>query len=353
MVLDEDAIEAMVLGGAFLGGGGGGSLEEGRRFGRAALKLGRPSVIPIDGLPDESLLATVSAVGAPASREKFVQQEDYVKAVNLLAERIGEGLSGLISSENGGLSTVNGLVQSAALSLPVIDAPCNGRAHPTGIMGSMGLGELSGFISRQAAAGGNPETGRHLELYVEAPLPRADALVRQAAVESGGLVAVARNPVDAGYVRKHGAPGAIRMALELGRLMMRERQAGGETVARKLAVAAGGEIVVSGQVAELELETRGGYDVGRLTIEDVELTFWNEYMTLERSGVRLATFPDLISTLDAVDGTPRTSADLEPGTRVIVLRVPRKNLILGAGMRVPAGFRAVEEVLKRQIVSYL
>ena len=219
-------------------------------------------------------------------------------------------------------------------------------------MGSMGLGELQGFISRQAAVGGNPETGRHLELCVEAPLPRADALVRQAAVESGGLVAVARNPVDAGYVRRHGAPGAIGMALDLGRLMMRERHAGGETVARKLATAAGGEVVVSGHVAQLELETRGGYDVGRLTIEDVELTFWNEYMTLERGGARLATFPDLISTLDAVDGTPRTSADLEPGGRVIVLLVPRKNLILGAGMRVPAGFRAVEEVLKRQIMSY-
>jgi hypothetical protein len=216
----------------------------------------------------------------------------------------------------------------------------------------MGLGELPGFVSRQAAVGGNPETGRHLELYLEAPLARADALVRQAAVESGGLVAVARNPVDAGYVRKHGAPGAICMALQLGRLMASHHDAGGETVARKLALATGGEIAACGQVAGLELETRGGFDVGRLRVEDFELTFWNEYMTLERGGARLATFPDLIATLDAVDGTPRTSADLTPGTRVIVLCVPRKNLILGAGMRLPAAFCAVEEVLKKPLVAY-
>lgn len=350
MIPDEDAVEAMVLGGAFLGGGGGGSLEEGRRLGLAALKLGRPSIVPIDELREESLLATVSAVGAPASREKFVHQDDYVRAVKILAERMSEPLSGLISSENGALSTVNGLIQSAALDLPVVDAPCNGRAHPTGIMGSMGLGELPGFISRQAAVGGNPETGRHLELYVEAPLVRADALVRQAAVESGGLVAVARNPVSAGYVRTHGAPGAICMALQLGRLMMSNRGAGGETVAKKLVLTARGEIVACGHVAGLELETRGGYDVGLLKVDDFELTFWNEYMTLERRGERLATFPDLIATLDAVDGIPRTSADLTAGTRVIVVRVPRKNLILGAGMRLPAGFRAVEEVLKKIIL---
>jgi DUF917 family protein len=125
---------------------------------------------------------------------------------------------------------------------------------------------------------------------------------------------------------------------------------GGETVAKKLAIAAGGDIVTCGHVAALELETRGGYDVGRLTVENFELTFWNEYMTLERAGERLATFPDLICTLDPADGTPRTSAALIPGARIIVMRIPRKNLILGAGMRLPAAFRAVEEVLKKTIL---
>jgi len=348
MIPDEDAVEAMVLGGAFLGGGGGGSLEEGRKLGSAAIRLGKPDIVPIDSLPGESLLATVSAVGAPAAREKLVRQEDYIRAVRLLQERTGERIAGLISSENGALSTVNGLIQSAALGLPVVDAPCNGRAHPTGIMGSMALGELPGFISRQAAVGGNAETGRHLELCVDAPLARADALVRQAAVEAGGLVAVARNPVQAGYVRTHGARGAISMAVQLGRLLMANRSAGGETVARKLALAIGGEIEGCGQVARLELETRGGYDLGRLTVEDLDLTFWNEYMTLERSGERLATFPDLICTLDAADGTPRTSASLSSGAWVIVVSVPRKNLILGAGMRLPAADRVVEEVVKAQ-----
>jgi DUF917 family protein len=76
-------------------------------------------------------------------------------------------------------------------------------------------------------------------------------------------------------------------------------------------------------------------------------------MTLERGGVRLATFPDLICTLDANDGTPRTSAELKPGIQVTVLRVPQRNLILGSGMRELAAFRAVENVLNRPITPYV
>jgi len=353
MIVEEDDIEALVVGGALLGGGGGGSLAEGRRLGLAALHLGRPTLISIDGLAEDDLLVTVSAVGAPAAREKRIEPDDFIRAVQLLRAHLDRGIAGLISSENGGVSTVNGLLQSAALGIPVVDAPCNGRAHPTGLMGSMALGEAHGYTSRQAAVGGNRDTGRHLELYVEAPPTRSDALVRQAAMEAGGLVAVARNPVHAGYVRKHGAPGAIHMALELGRLILRERGLGGEAVARKIAAALDGQVIGFGAVDTFEIETSGGYDLGRLTVGDVELTFWNEYATAERGGVRLATFPDLISTLDTCDGTPRTSADLERGTDVIILSVPHTRLILGAGMRVKKHFRAVEEAIKQPIVRYV
>ena len=70
-------------------------------------------------------------------------------------------------------------------------------------------------------------------------------------------------------------------------------------------------------------------------------------------GVWLATFPDLITTLDARDGTPRTSADLERGADLIILCFLQSRQILGAGMRVAAHFRAVEEVLKQSIVRYV
>jgi DUF917 family protein len=291
-------------------------------------------------------------VGAPAAAEAFIAPDDWTRAVELLLAHLDRPLAGLITSENGGTGSVNGLLQSAALDIPVVDAPCDGRAHPTGVMGSMGLGAVSDYVSRQAAVGGNPELARRVQVYVEGPLAQADAIVRIAAVEAGGLVAVARNPVTAGCVREHGAPGAIAMAMQLGGILIAERPRGGRAVAERVAAELGGGVLAAGEVRAVELETRGGYDVGRAVVGDVELTLWNEYMTAERGGERLATFPDLIATLDLDDGTPVTSAELRRGRRVVVLAAPRDRLILGAGVRDPENLRAIERALGRPVVSY-
>lgn len=353
MVVDETLVDAMVLGGAVLGGGGGGSLLDGRRLGRKALEIGTPVLKPHSALPDDAMVVTVSTVGAPSAHERHVEPEDYIRAVEGLLARIDGPIAGLITSENGGAGTTNGLIQSAALGLPVVDAPCDGRAHPTGVMGSMGLGKIADYVSRQMAVGGNPRTARRVELYVEAALGRADHLVRQAAVEAGGLVAVARNPVRLDYVREHGAPGAISMAIELGQIVLETRGRGGLAVAEQLAEALGGEVLAAGDVEGLVREARGGYDVGRLRVDDLELLFWNEFMAVDRAGRRVATFPDLVTTIDAATGMPRTTAELQSGEPVVVLYAPASCLILGAGVRDPEGFVLIEQVLGRSMRKYV
>ena len=67
----------------------------------------------------------------------------------------------------GGEATVNGWLQAAVLGLPLVDLPCNGRAHPTGVMGSMNLHKITDYKTVQACVGGNPETGSHVECFFE------------------------------------------------------------------------------------------------------------------------------------------------------------------------------------------
>src|SRR5690606_20436786 len=114
---------------------------------------------------------------------------------------------------------------------------------------------------------------------VEGSLAAVDPLVRQAAVPAGGCVAVARNPVPAAWVRENGAVGAISFALELGALIEERLSHGGRAVARAVIERFRGEILAEGEVRDFRLETTGGYDVGSLMVGDLELTFWNEYMT--------------------------------------------------------------------------
>lgn len=352
MRLDRTCVRHAALGGAFLGGGGGGPWDEGVTLGELAFTVGDPRLVRLDDLKDDDLIVTVSVVGAPAARDQYVKPADYVAALEALNERLNGRIAGLITSENGGLATLNGWFQSAMTGIPVVDAAGNGRAHPTGVMGSMGLDRLEGYRSIQAAVGGDPNRARRVSLVVDGALAVVDRVVRQAAVEAGGLVAVARNPVPASWVRDNGAPGAITFALELGALIEEHAPNGGRAVARALVQRLGGEVLAEGEVHGYRLETTGGYDVGSLVVGDLELTFWNEYMTAERAGQRLATFPDLIATLDAGSGMPVTSAEIRNGRSVVVITVPKEQIPLGAGVRHPDALLPVEHVLGKEMVPY-
>lgn len=356
IVLNEKMAEAAVLGGAVLGGGGGGSMQDGLEMARLAVRLGDVRLMSIEAMNDQDTLLTVSAVGAPAAKERYVRPTDFIKAVELFRQRFGLCPDGIITNECGGNATINGWLQSAALGIPLVDAPCNGRAHPTGVMGSMGLQQNKDYVSQQTAVGGNRAAGRYVEVAVSGSLEIAAAMVRTASVQAGGLVAVARNPVAAGYVKAYAAPGAISQCIGLGQAMLAAREQGA-AMTQAAADFLEGSILLSGRVANVMLETRGGFDVGLVAVEGregkAEITFWNEYMTVEFDGQRLATFPDLIATLDAVTGMPISTADIVPGRDIAVLYVSRKKLILGAGMKYRMLFGVAEQAVSRSIIPYV
>ena len=77
------------------------------------------------------------------------------------------------------------------IDIPVVDAACDGRAHPLGTMGSLGL---TGTVV-QLGCGGNPEKGMYTEIEVIAAVDKASDLIRTASAAAGGLIEVARNPV--------------------------------------------------------------------------------------------------------------------------------------------------------------
>lgn len=362
--LNRDMVEAAVLGGAVLGGGGGGAIELGRRNGLLAVELGTPELVDLDDLAAGATLVTVSAVGAPAAPTACALPMHYVRAVELLREQGPTPIDGLISNECGGLATVNGWLQAAVLGVPVVDAPCNGRAHPTGLMGSIGLHRLEGYVAIQAAAGGEPAAGHYVELFARGRLERVAPLILQASVQAGGMVAVARNPVTVGYARENAAPGAIRQSIAVGRAILERQSAGPEAVIAAICETLNGQIAARGRVVDVRLETVGGLDVGAIRVatddrQTAELGFWNEYVSLDLADAdqddrrRIGTFPDLLVTLDVATGLPLASAELRVDHEIAVAHVHRHHLILGAGMRDPALLRSIEVATGREVPRYV
>ncbi|MDU4959114.1 MAG: DUF917 family protein [Sporomusaceae bacterium] len=355
--LTEAHARAAVLGGALLGGGGGGSAADGLEAARLALRLGDLVLTPLSALRDEQTVLTASAVGAPAAKNRYIRPAYYIRTVELYQQHFGIKPDGIISNECGGNATVNGWLQAAALNLPLLDAPCNGRAHPTGIMGSLGLHRDPHYQSRQIAVGGDPAQGRYIELAASGSLDSASGMIRSASVHAGGLVAVARNPVSAAYAKQHAAVGAVSQCIALGTAMLAAQEKAAAAAIDAAADYLQGKVICRGSVGSVELETRGGFDVGRVTLDtaggSVELTFWNEYMTLEIDGQRLGTFPDLIATLDAVSGCPLATAEITAGREIAVLWAHRDRLLLGAGMRDATLFNVAEQAVGRSLIPYV
>lgn len=353
MLTREDGLSA-VMGGAILGGGGGGSREMGYALLQEALRDGAVRMLSADGaVQRDMVLITCSLVGAPAATDAHVDGADLTRAVQLVLENMDlepEAPSvGLISNENGAVATVNGWLQASVLGLPLVDIPCNGRAHPLGIMGAMGLEDHPCYTSLQAAVGGRSGEQRRLEVVVRGSLGATSHLIRQAAVAAGGLVGVARNPVTAEYASRHGAPGGICRAIQVGRNW---RAAPPDGASRITAVSEtlGGEHLGSGVLESVQLDTRGGFDVGSVRIRmdhgAADIAIFNEYMGLSVDGERTATFPDLIVLFDA-DGVPLTSAEVavREGSGVHVVIVDRGRLVLGAGALSSTHLKRCEELM--------
>ncbi|MEV3932046.1 hypothetical protein [Streptomyces sp. NPDC049944] len=190
----------------------------------------------------------------------------------------------------------------------------------------------------QGYAGGKPYT--YVEGAVADGLEATSCVVRRASVEADGWVGVARTPVEVGCATKHGAPGAIGFAVELGHRFPSDGPLG---TAQHL----GGEIVATGTVPDYRCEQREGLDAGVAVLDDAAgttLHFVSEYMTLELDGERRAVFPDLITTFDG-DGAPLASADVAVGEQVHVLVAPAARLLLFSAMYLPEVYGPVEELL--------
>jgi len=346
MKLTKDLCEQALMGGLLLGGGGGGTLTAGKEALEETFAHTKEiTMLDASELKPDDIVANVSTLGAPSAKDIHLTSKHWLTAFQNFEFACGKKTAGFTSCENGAISTANGWILSALTGIPIIDAPSNGRAHPTGTMGSMGLNLLPDYVTIQSSCGG--EGARYVETIARGALNPVSHIIRQSAVADGGMVGVVRNPVTAEYLRKNAAVGAIRQALAIGKIF-RESGNGTEFVNR-LVKEMHAEVLLKGIIEGYSLKMEGGYDIGSLSVTDgkrkIDYTFWNEYMAIEENGKRIATFPDLICTLDAETGEAVSSAEAGNGREVFALVVPKKELILGAGMHQKELFREVETLI--------
>lgn len=356
MLVNLEDVRKIAVGSLFLGGGGGGDIYEGLTTAKRALELGKVQIVPLSEIKNkEGVVLTISGVGSPASETAYYSEDVYERILSLIQSQDKRKIIGFIPCEMGGSSSFEPFIPAARLNIPVINTACDGRAHPFGIMGSLGLEKSKNNITIQAGAGGKKETNTYIEALLTGSVEATSDLIRNVAAKAGGAVAVARNPVEPSRIEEAGATGAYDLAYKLG-----EAYLNGKTVEDKITAACsivGGTIICRGKVEDYILSTENALDNGSFTVrrgnEEYRFYFFNEYMAAERNGVRLYTFPDLITTIDLETGKILTTAQIKNECNIAVVAAPKDQMLLGKGLLYRDVYERVENILGIEMCKYV
>lgn len=363
-LITREKAQNILSGSLFLGCGGGGSGDKGQdTIDKTDGKVNMISMEEAKKFGPDALFITISGVGSPASKESYRGDDAYSRIIEITKNlqkdnpSLPQGeIRGLLPSEMGGASSFGPFMTSAQLGIPVINTACDGRAHPFGGMGSLGLQTLSQPVI-QVACGGDPQKNRYLEVSVVAPVNSAAEVVRTSASNAGGLVVVARNPVDYPYLERTSAIDCYSLAEAIGREFNEGAQV--EDKLRRVCAVVKGNVIAEGTVGPITIETRNALDYGHFEViapdgKRFKMYFCNEYMAVNGpDGTRLHTFPDFIVTANLETGRPISTAELKEGDRVCLLGSGWKNMILGLGVRYRAPYKRLEDALGIEMIKYL
>src|SRR6202049_3694546 len=118
----SDALDG-IWGGSVLACGGGGWVSHGELMAEAATRgPGTPILCSVDDIPDDALVVTVTAIGAPGAPNWEIQPIDYVNALKLVMERAAGPVVAVLTAQNGASTTINCWYQTAKLCGKVLVA---------------------------------------------------------------------------------------------------------------------------------------------------------------------------------------------------------------------------------------
>ncbi|WP_159587841.1 DUF917 domain-containing protein [Chelativorans xinjiangense] len=318
-----DDMDAIALGGAFLGTGGGGDPYIGKLMAKQVIAQHGPvTVIPADDLADDALCIPVCMMGAPTVMvEKLPNGHEAREALAQLEIFLGRKADALICIEAGGLNSTIPYAVAAATGLPLIDGDGMGRAFPELQMVTLTIHGISATPMVLADDKGNSSV-------INAISNRwTERLARCQTVEMGGAALVALYPMSGAEVKRGILHGSMSLIKEIGEIMAAERKAS-RNPAEALVKRLDGKRLFTGRVVDIDRRTVGGFARGKAVFKGMDgnegrtfaVEFQNEFLICrDEADELLAVTPDLICALDADGGLPVTTEQLRYGLAVTMI----------------------------------
>ncbi len=324
-------LEDILVGAAFLGTGGGGSLEKGLKTVAADLTAGRSiRLADPDELAPDTWACTPYYCGslAPTGKTGFhggdapFDGTECLLATKALERHLGVAFGTTVATELGGGNTAAALSVAAQLGLPALDADGAGRSVPD-------LQHSTYFVAGIPIApmGVANKYGDEAVIQHLADDFHAEALVRAMAVASGGHVGVADHPGRLGDLRKGLVLRSITFSEKVGRAIRDGRNDPTAAVLR----ATDGYLLFEGVApSDCKYEDKDGFTFGTIEIRGTgadkgaryRIWFKNENIMAWRNGKVDVTAPDLVCLLDVKACAPILNPWVKKGQHVAAFGLP-------------------------------
>ncbi len=324
--LNESDIEALAIGAAILGTGGGGNPYIGKLRCLQELRRGkRVRLMSLYELDDDALVMSLGGIGAPTvSIEKLPEGNEGMRALRALEEFCGRKINALISSEIGGGNALEPIITAATAGIPVVDGDGMGRAFP-----EMQMTTISIYGHRSTPAAMADEHGNVVLFQKAVSEVWFERLARSTVVTMGGTAIGAEAPFSGHYAKQAAVPGTVTQAITLGNLVLKANREHISAIPL-ICDQESGVHLINAKIVDLKRHLRGGFSVGEILLEGIDshsgtqakVEFQNEFLSFERNGVVEVCVPDLVVILDVDSGRAITTEVLRYGQRVAVLALP-------------------------------
>lgn len=319
-------LDALALGAAVLGTGGGGNPYLGKLRLRGLLESGAEvEVVPLDQVPDDWQIVSIGGIGAPVvGVEKIEEGSECARAVLALERYTGREADAVIAAEIGGSNALEPMIVASELGIPVVDGDGMGRAFPEVQMTTFSI-----YGAPPAPAALADDKGNEVVLSQVVDTLWLERLARSLTVEMGAAAGMALAPMTGEFVKRTAVSGTVSQALAVGRTILQAR-ASSHRVVDELEVVHGAHHLFSGKITSVRRELLGGFAVGHVHISgfdgfsgrEARVDIQNENLVLFVDDVVAAIVPDLIMLLDADHGEPISTELLRFGQRVDVIGLP-------------------------------
>ncbi|CAH2808694.1 MAG: Conservative hypothetical protein probably involved in hydantoin, pyrimidine utilization [uncultured Paraburkholderia sp.] len=286
--LSQEDLEPLLLGAAFFGSGGGGTIESARHLAANFVAgdyypTGTVKVVSVDEAT-EGAAVMVAYLGAPEAIDSATYPIGPVMAAQNVQKRLaseGTKLAYVMPPESGALGFTVAALVAAKLSLSVIDADGAGRAVPSLPMLTFAAAEINprpAFLvsqgglcveldvtPREGSDGGSATHQRDVSAIIEQMMRPVVADLEFG--QFGGLAMWVMQPND--IRRATPIRGTLKRALDLGRAVTASKIGSAAQMIDylnehcKLGAHAVSE---AGELISAEVDTSGGFDVGKIGI---------------------------------------------------------------------------------------